>query len=63
MFKPRRKPKKVYPYADRYGEDGRRLHGLWYGDCGLATWAPRLGEADQGRCDSPGRHCDSSAAL
>lgn len=26
MLKPRRKPPKAYPNADRFGEDGRRLY-------------------------------------
>lgn len=29
MLKPRRKPQKIYPNADRYGEDGRRLYSAY----------------------------------
>lgn len=29
MLKPRRKPQKIYPNADRYGEDGRRLYSSY----------------------------------
>ncbi|MDX8499872.1 hypothetical protein RFM99_15745 [Mesorhizobium sp. VK4C] len=39
MLKPRRKPQKVYPNADRYGEDGRRLYSAYDG----ATVARRSG--------------------
>lgn len=31
MLKPRRKPQKVYPNADRYAEDGRRLYSAYDG--------------------------------
>lgn len=29
MLRPRRKPQKVYPNADRFGEDGRRLYSAY----------------------------------
>ncbi|WP_192252556.1 hypothetical protein [Mesorhizobium caraganae] len=35
MLKPRRKPHKVYPNADRYGEDGRRMYSAY--DAATAT--------------------------
>ncbi|RWB89231.1 MAG: hypothetical protein EOQ52_12715 [Mesorhizobium sp.] len=31
MLKPRRKPQKVYPNADRFGEDGRRIYSAYDG--------------------------------
>lgn len=31
MLKPRRKSQKIYPNADRYGEDGRRLYSAYDG--------------------------------
>ncbi|TIW21304.1 MAG: hypothetical protein E5V65_06375 [Mesorhizobium sp.] len=38
MLKPRRKSQKVYPNADRYGEDGRRLYSAY--DAAAATRRP-----------------------
>lgn len=29
MLRPRRKPQKVYPNADRFGEHGRRLYSAY----------------------------------
>ncbi|RWL16572.1 MAG: hypothetical protein EOR57_27945 [Mesorhizobium sp.] len=29
IFRPRPKPKKVYPNSDRYGEDGRRIYSAY----------------------------------
>lgn len=31
MLKPRRKSQKIYPNADYYGEDGRRLYSVYDG--------------------------------
>ena len=45
MLKPRREPSKVYPNADRYGEDGRRLYSAYDGAPlrpGRHVWAKRV---------------------
>jgi crotonobetainyl-CoA:carnitine CoA-transferase CaiB-like acyl-CoA transferase len=45
MLKPRRKPPKVYPNADRFGEDGRRLYSAYDATTARSTrqvWVKRM---------------------
>ncbi|AZO75028.1 MAG: hypothetical protein E5V92_01920 [Mesorhizobium sp.] len=47
MLKPGRKPQKIYPNADRYGEDGRRLYSAYDGAAvarrpGRQLWVKRF---------------------